>query len=220
VGFHPDDVERLRAHPLPIVSAIYPQKNKRALASHVLSDTKSITFGENGGLIEVLYAATGFLLVRREAYLTIQRHLQLPICNERFGHPLIPFFLPMIRTIEDGHWYLAEDYSFCERARLSGFRIYADTSIRLWHIGWYRFGWEDAGMGLPRFSDFTLNLTSTRETSAKPVAPESGAASLDAFRAEHPWPSERPQVPVPPERNWLFEGTKRALSTRPFLQQK
>ena len=213
VGFHPDDVERLRAHSLPIVSAIYPQKNKRALASHVLADTKSITFGEGGGLIELLYAATGFLLVRREAYLTIQRKLQLPMCNERFGRPLIPFFLPMVRTIDDGHWYLAEDYSFCERARMAGFKIYAYTSIRLWHIGLYRYGWEDAGIGLPRFNAFTLNLSLPGDT---PPSPPTGSdplkLRLEQFSAAHRWPTERPAVPVPPERNWLFEGTRRALS--------
>jgi hypothetical protein len=37
-------------------------------------------------------------------------------------------------------WYLYEEYSFCERARRCGFCIWADASIRLWHIGSYRYG--------------------------------------------------------------------------------
>ena len=44
VGFHPDSVERLRSHALPMVCGIYPQKAKRALACHVLPGAPSITF--------------------------------------------------------------------------------------------------------------------------------------------------------------------------------
>jgi hypothetical protein len=209
VGFHPDEVERLRSHPEAIVTGIYPQKGKRALASHIVPGTPNLTFGEGGGLIELLYAATGFMLIRREAYLGIQRHLQLPTCNERFGHAMIPFFLPLIRKIDDGHWYLAEDYSFCERARQSGFKIWADTRIRLWHVGWYRYGWEDAGIERPRFNSFTLNFS--KPQGGQPTS-DPMPIILERFAKQNAWPAERPDVPQPPERNWLFEGTKRALS--------
>ncbi len=57
---------------------------------------------------------------------------------------------------EAGPWYLAEDYAFCERARQCGFKIMADTSIRLWHIGEYAYGWEDAGSQRPRRGSFVF----------------------------------------------------------------
>jgi len=158
IGFEPDAVERLRSHKLPIVAGIYPQKGKRELACHVLPGTPGVVFGQQGGLVELLYAGTGFLLVRREVYLKVQQALQLPMCNERFGQRLIPFFQPLVHPIDDGHWYLAEDYAFCQRARDAGFRIFADTSIRLWHIGTYRYGWEDAGIEPQRYGTFTLHL--------------------------------------------------------------
>ena len=158
IGFHPDSVDRLRSHAQPLVCGVYPQKGKRALACHIAPGTPAMVFGRHGGLVEVLYAGAGFLLVRREVYLTIQHRLQLPVCNERFGHPTIPFFLPMLRPIDDGYWYLAEDYAFCQRALECGYKIYADTSIRLWHIGNYRYGWEDAGLDRQRFGAFTLNF--------------------------------------------------------------
>lgn len=157
IGFHADDVEKLRAHQLPIVSAMYPQKGKRMLASHLQPGTPQVTFGVAGGLIELLYAATGFLHVRRQVYLDIQRQLSLPICNERFGRPLLPFFLPMLHQIDDGHWYLAEDFAFSQRARQCGYKIYADTRIRLTHIGSYGYTWEDAGAETKRFDTYTLN---------------------------------------------------------------
>ncbi len=158
VGFHPDSVDQLRSHNLPIVCGIYPQKGKRALASHIVPGTPRLEFGRDGGLREFMYAGTGFLLVRREVYLTVQKKLDLPMCNERFQHPMIPFFHPMLNPYEDGYWYLAEDYAFCQRARCCGFKIMADTTIRLWHYGMYGYGWEDAGVERERHSAFTLHF--------------------------------------------------------------
>jgi hypothetical protein len=158
IEFHPDAVDQLRALALPIVCGIYPQKGKRALACHIVPGTPQMVFGKGGGVVELLYAGTGFLLVRREVYLKIQHHLELPITNERFGVPMLPYFHPMLHPIEDGHWYLAEDYAFCQRARASGFFVHADTRIRLWHIGSYSYGWEDAGMDRERTGTFTLHF--------------------------------------------------------------
>ncbi|MBE6424833.1 MAG: hypothetical protein E7029_02355 [Planctomycetaceae bacterium] len=160
IAFHPDDVENLRAHNLPISAALYPQKGRRALASHVISGTKQMTFGKDGSIIEILYAGTGFLHVRRDVYLKIMEELELPLCNEHFGKPVIPFFQPLIRKLEEGTWYWAEDYAFAHRARICGYKIWADTAIRLGHIGNYRYSWEDAGIEHPRFASFTLNFAS------------------------------------------------------------
>ncbi len=160
VEFHPDSVDQLRSHGLPIVCGVYPQKGKRALACHIIPGTPRIVFGRDGGTVELLYAGTGFLLVRREVYLIMQRRLSLPITNERFGVPMLPYFQPMLHPVDDGHWYLAEDYAFCQRARQCGFRIFADSNIRLWHIGSYPYSWEDAGMDRERTATFTLNFPS------------------------------------------------------------
>jgi hypothetical protein len=159
IGFDPNSVELLRQHRLPIVGGIYPQKAKRAIACHILPGTPNLPFGREGGLHEILYAGAGFLLVRREVYLAIQNQLKLPTCNQRFGKPMIPFFQPMVRPGEDGHWYLAEDFAFCERARQCGFKIMADTTIRLWHFGTYGYGWEDAGVERQQHPSFTLNFS-------------------------------------------------------------
>jgi hypothetical protein len=44
---------------------------------------------------------------------------------------MIPFFQPQVIPDGNGHWYLAEDHSFCYRARQCGFRVMADTTIRM-----------------------------------------------------------------------------------------
>ncbi len=182
VGFVPNDVERIRRHGLPVVCGIYPKKGKRELAIHILPGTPGLRFGINGGLHELLYGGTGFLHIRRSVYDMMIDRLGLPVCNEHAKRPMWPFFLPMVRTApllkaastssmentteiappldnKKGHWYLAEDFAFCHRARLCGIPIIADTSVRLWHIGDYAYSWEDAGIDRDRFSDFDFQFS-------------------------------------------------------------
>jgi hypothetical protein len=174
IGFSVEAFERLRSHDLPVVCGIYPKKGLRELACHVMPGTKEIVFGEGGGLIPLLYAATGFLYTRRDVYETMRERLSLPLCNARFGRGFYPYFLPM--TVEDttnlesgpDHWYLGEDFAFCERARRAGFEIMADTSIRLVHVGRYRFSWEDAGGERPRYANFRVVLDVEPDVPPKP----------------------------------------------------
>lgn len=158
VGFDADAVARLRRHDLPVVCGIYPKKNVRALSCHLLPGTRRVHFGEGGGLLEILYAATGFLLTRREVYERVAAHEALPVCNQRFDRPTVPYFLPLVIPDGEGHWYLGEDYAFCERARRSGFAIMADTTVRLTHIGRYAYGWEDAGATPPRYATYDFRV--------------------------------------------------------------
>lgn len=158
-SFHPDAVDRLRSHQLPIVCGIYPKKSKRELAIHVLPGTRELVFGEKGGLVEILYAATGFLLVRREVYETMRHRLDLPVCQADTGRTLVPYYAPLIRPDGDGWWYLADDFAFCHRARQCGYRIMADTSIRLWHLGSRAFSWEEAGCPVRRYSTYHFRLS-------------------------------------------------------------
>ena len=171
IAFSADDVERLRAHQLPIVTGLYPQPRSTSLACELLPDTDEVVFGEKGGLLEVRYAACGFLHVRREVYEAIRDRLNLPLCNTRFGRGSWPFFQPLVvpeiqvRIGGDGraehtirHRYLTDDFAFCHRARSAGFKIMADTSIRLWRMASYGFGWEDAGQDPERFDTYRYHV--------------------------------------------------------------
>jgi hypothetical protein len=158
IFFQVDDVQRIRSHGLPIVCAIYPKKACRELACHVMPGVEQVVFGQGGGLIELLYAAAGFMLVRRQVYEDVQQKLDLPVCDERFGRPMVPYFQPFVRSDSSGHWYLGEDYAFCERARRCGYKIWADTTIRLGHVGNYPYSWEDAGDDPRRFETYRFRL--------------------------------------------------------------
>jgi hypothetical protein len=182
IDFSPDAVDRIRSHGLPITTGIVARKGARAIATQTLPGTKQLHVGKGGGVCEVLYAGAGFLHIRCEVYTTIREMLKLPMCNAQFGRPMVPFFQPMIVPYgphpnplptgegtsgphpnplpegEGNHWYLGEDYAFCERARQCGYKIMADTSIRLWHIGEYAYGWEDAGLDRPRHDSFLFMI--------------------------------------------------------------
>jgi hypothetical protein len=161
IAFLPDDVERLRGHALPFTCGIYPKKGPQQLACEFLQGTGAVRFGQNGGRQEIRYCGFGFTHTRRAVYEKVATQLGLPVCNQRFGALMVPFFAPMVIGEPAGAWALGEDYAFCERVRRCGIPIFADTTIRLWHVGQYRYGWEDAGSPKERFTDYTFFLSDT-----------------------------------------------------------
>ena len=190
IVFNPDDVEKLRRHDLPFVCAIYPKKGPRQFAANYLPGTSNLLFGSAGGLTEILYSGFGFNYTHRSVYEDIQQKLNLPVCNQRFPKPLVPYFMPFVyddsleqgsgpdcrngpegaehkrdqTPFPNGPWYLNEDYAFCERARQCGYKIMVDTSVRLWHVGSYRYSWEDAGSDKDRFANYNFAVGTSAET--------------------------------------------------------
>ncbi|OYV84350.1 MAG: hypothetical protein B7Z73_15660 [Planctomycetia bacterium 21-64-5] len=158
-AFDADAVERLRSHDVPIVAGLYARRAARGgLAMAPIPGTRELVMGEGGGITEVLYAGTGFLLVRREVYVAIRRRFNLPLCDAHRPNRAIPFFMPMLEDWGGQMAYLGEDYAFSRRARLCGYKILADTSIRLWHIGMYRYGFEDAGNSVARLETYKYSI--------------------------------------------------------------
>jgi hypothetical protein len=71
-----------------------------------------------------------------------------------------------------GRWALSKDYAFCERARRAGFAVIAFTTIRLWHVGTYRYGWEDAGSTKEPCAGYRFHLPADTPGGAGPSAHE------------------------------------------------
>jgi hypothetical protein len=157
--FHPEAVKLLRSQQLPIVGGICAIKNEQRLACTTLEADSEIIFGERGGLKELLFVGSGFLFTRREVYDRIRAAFDLPVCIGG-KHGLIPFFHPMViqQPGTGRHQYLSEGYSFCERARQCGFKIMADTRIRLGHIGKKSYFWEEAGSKVVRYKTFRYSI--------------------------------------------------------------
>jgi hypothetical protein len=129
----------------------------------------------------------GFALIRRPVFEAIAQQSPVPF----FAASPNPAGDPI--TIR-----AAEDVGFCKRARAAGFKIVADTSIRLWKVGSALLGWEEAGGDRERHDDFTLHLRPQSEQKADTPKPERTEA--------HPEPP-RNQLRVPAEP--LREGFPR-----------
>jgi hypothetical protein len=155
------DVDRLRSHGEPLVGGLYPLKGKRKMAMTLLEKERLIVFGKGGGLLEVKHVATGFLYTHRSVYDVIAKYHALPRCRGDKPCGIVPYFLSVIVQEGDQHSYLSEDFSFCWRAREAGIRVFADTAIRLGHVGSYTYGWEDAGQPMKRMATYRMNVRGT-----------------------------------------------------------
>jgi hypothetical protein len=152
MGFEPGAVDTLRAHGLPLVGGLYARRGPRGFTSVFPSGTSESCFDEAARLPHRH-------LTHRRVYEDVARVFDLPLCNQSFETPSVPYFLPMVRRDpEHGFWYMGEDWSFCERAIRAGYKPMIDTSIRLWHIGSYRYGWEDVGTPIARVPSINIKV--------------------------------------------------------------
>jgi hypothetical protein len=85
------------------------------------------------GPIEVEYAGTGFMLIKREVIEALAK--SAPSYEGPNGRVPALYMTPIHN---DG--FESEDYHFCRIAREAGFKIMMDPSVRLGHIGQYRYG--------------------------------------------------------------------------------
>jgi hypothetical protein len=146
IVFDPDDVDRIRAHNRPLTAGLYLKKGRKEFAAVFPRGSRQVSFGQGGGLQEMEYVGTGFLHVRSEVYFSIEAKLGLPRCHGAYdGKTVVPYFLPAVVHADGRYCYLSEDYSFCHRARLAGYPVFADTRIRLSHMGKYAYTWEWLG---------------------------------------------------------------------------
>jgi hypothetical protein len=155
IVFNPDDVDQLRSTGLPIIGGVYPKKGEPQIAIRWKEGTGTVILGEGGGVLEVQYAATGFLLTRRCVYNAMQVQGLARGAIGQFGRSMMGYFQPM--TVVEGSVtrYLAEDWSFCHRASNAGFQIRVDTRPRLLHVGRYAYSWDDL---VPRESRVSLTV--------------------------------------------------------------
>ncbi len=162
LGFEPEQVFRLMDFDADMTAAIYPIKridwervaacakaNRMPLQSSALTYTTEFLDGTRiavrDGFARVTYAGTGFLMVRRQALLSMVGHYP----ELRYAHDHKPddqlggthwrFALFNCMIDESTGTYLSEDFSFCRRWTDMGGEIWADLESRLTHIGAFSF---------------------------------------------------------------------------------
>jgi len=156
IGFEPEQVLRLIECGADMCAAVYPIKRidwdkvRTAMQSsrpnpgaaalkYVFEVEDPNAVIEKAGFIEVRYAGTGFLMIRRQAlermcahYKQLQYKRDHSIDAGTASDNRFALFECMIS--EDGT-YLSEDFAFCKRWTDMGGEIWADLKSALAHVG-------------------------------------------------------------------------------------
>lgn len=145
---HAEHCVKLAREKHSIVCGAYPVKDGTHFACRRFPG-QQIEFGENTEPVEIVYPATGFMAVHRDvidamiAAKTPEGLPHFPECGDGDGR-MWPFFDTFWLTGPDGKSeYLSEDYAFGEVARQLGFKVWLDTTVNLFHMGYYPYCLEN-----------------------------------------------------------------------------
>jgi len=170
ISFNPLNVIRMLSSNKDVVAGCYPKKgiNWEKIGSLIKDNVidkafiepasydyavNIITENDHGnqripiqnGFMKVAYAATGFMLIKREVLEKMAREFSnLKYVNDVGGydsHGNKDYFYALFDCIIDpvSRRYLSEDYAFCKRWISLGGEIWVDLSCNLTHTGTYDF---------------------------------------------------------------------------------
>jgi hypothetical protein len=166
IGFDPRYVRRYINADKDIVAGVYPLKELNLSAIRSLRpgqpETAAMRYAVEplpgakqnvDGLIEVTYAATGFMLIKRHVLEKMAKHYSdlkysrsfSPTPSSVSREHLFALFDTSVDR-ERGH-YLPEDYTFCNRWRAIGGEIWADARGKFTHFGSYEYRGDFAAWG-------------------------------------------------------------------------
>jgi hypothetical protein len=132
IEFTTDDVARLWNLQADISVAAYRMKKPGDLRAAWVDGALVTDLDKYTGPIEVDFAGTGFMLIKREVIETlVKKH---GTYNGQHGPSPAIFMTP----IHNGGLE-SEDFHFCRIAREAGYKILMDPSIKLKH--WGQFAW-------------------------------------------------------------------------------
>jgi len=128
-----------------IVGGVYMKREFPPVAIVKTPDNK---FYFNGEIQEVEGLGCGFIAIPRAAIDAVAKDCILAHCGKFSNGEEILIYYPMFAEImvgqkdNEGYW-LGEDYGFCWLAREKGFKVLADTSVFLRHVGVYAYSPKD-----------------------------------------------------------------------------
>lgn len=149
IVFTPEDVGKIWSLDVPFGVGVYPMKKKGSGYAAWINDKLVKDLSIYKTPIEVDYAGTGFMLIRRnvfyemaEAYPSLKRQeakVDGDVLKKTWN--IWNFFGQMPSTSvwaeNDPPIELSEDYAFCKRYKDMGGKIVMDPSVRLKHVGSY-----------------------------------------------------------------------------------
>ena len=133
IGFEPEDVGKVFALDADIGVGVYRMKKVGSEYAAWVDGELVSDLGKFDGPVNVDFAGTGFMMIRREVLTRMRKAYPELECPED-GFPAL-----FDTEIEDGV-YLSEDYAFCKRWRDLGGVVTMDPTVKLVHVGSMEFG--------------------------------------------------------------------------------
>lgn len=156
ISFTADDFLKLLESDKPLISGLYPKKYISTSKVKALAAKSTITNNfeelctdfateirfkkDLKNVEEVKYAATGFMLIKREVFNQIKNKFpEVTYKNDidgysEYGEDQYDFFPCQVNS--ETKKYESEDYGFCNLYRKAGGTIYVRTDCNLTHYGW------------------------------------------------------------------------------------
>lgn len=144
LGFDPESILKLLCNNQDVVGGLYPKKSLPI--SYVVNTVQDPQLSSED-TVEVSTLGTGFMLIKRHVIeKMIGTFPELKYKDDigfgkQYEHNMYALFDTAISP--DQH-YLSEDWTFCYRWRQMGGRIFANTTIKLDHSGFYKFQGDPA----------------------------------------------------------------------------
>jgi glycosyltransferase involved in cell wall biosynthesis len=142
IGFNPEDVLKLLSHQVDIVSGAYPMKTIPVRYCINIQQPEE----RQGDLVKITGNGMGFVLVHRNVLLKMAQNFpelqyipptddsNVPPTEQELNNSYHYF---MEQKVDNA--FMSEDKSFFYRARMLGYDVWLDTSIKLQHVGSHIF---------------------------------------------------------------------------------
>ena len=128
----PEDILRLVAQSgdKDVTAGMYPRraKDRKFFLDFYLNDENDLEF--DGALMRANRVGTGFMLIRRNVIEAIADKSDKYLGQDGVGEVANVFEFSML----DGK-FVGEDYTFCDKARAMGYKVWVDVEICLPHVG-------------------------------------------------------------------------------------
>lgn len=133
VAWKENGLLRLLDHPVDFVAGSYPfRRDPIVFPIRYIPEREELWADPETGLLEVAGVPGGFLRVTRNALLKMtEAHPELIYDHKTEGKPIVGLFEPY----RIGRKKLSEDYSFCQRWRDLGGKVWVDPMISMSHTG-------------------------------------------------------------------------------------
>lgn len=132
----PEDILRLMAQSgdKDITAGSYPRraKDRKFFMDLYFDENNELEF--DGSMMRIQRVGTGFMLIRRNVIEHLAKKADKYLGQDGVGQVASVFEFSML----DGK-FVGEDYTFCDKARAEGYKVWLDVEISLPHVGQEEF---------------------------------------------------------------------------------